>query len=491
MDVRAEARRQPVDDHLDDAAEGVAVLVGLVDALHHRGAGVGVEAAHLVGVEARDVVGLGHDAGRGADAAELDHVGDDPGADGLLEEVGRDPAERHAGGGLAGRGPLEDRPGLVEVVLLHAGQVGVAGPRAGQRRVAGQRLELDRVDRVGRHDLLPLGPLGVADLDGDRAALGLAVADAADQRDLVLLELHPGAAAVAEPAAGQGVGEVVGRHPDMGGQPLEDRDQGGAVGLARGEPTQHGVSLSRAYGGPDGSPGGEMAPQRRPTTTPTRAPTSMNGPNGNDVFSSDRSRRTSARPDRRAAKTRKRRRCRSPARPSRPSRARSRRGGEAHVAEAHAGGWIHHSTRKNAEHDHAADGRADEGVQVVVERPRRPSRAARPRPWTGRDHGGRQQAGVPVDDGQRDRRPGPAAAGTAADQSSPVAAPSSAPATAASHAAAAGDREVRPGGDRGRTPGGSGSGIRAISAGTSSPPMPQTQQRRAAPPAGSWLTRSA
>jgi len=40
--------------------------------------------------------------------------------------------------------------------------------------------ELGRVDRVGGHHRLPLGPLGVGDLDGDRAALGLAVAHAAD-----------------------------------------------------------------------------------------------------------------------------------------------------------------------------------------------------------------------------------------------------------------------------------------------------------------------
>ena len=117
----------------------------------------------------------------------------------------------------------------------------MAGPRPGQRRVAGRPLELGRgVDRVGGHHLLPLGPLGVADLDRDRAALGLAVPDAADQGDLVLLELHPGAAAVAEPPARQGVADVVGGHPHVGGQPLEDRDERRAVRLTRRQPTQHG-----------------------------------------------------------------------------------------------------------------------------------------------------------------------------------------------------------------------------------------------------------
>ena len=69
------------------------------------------------------------------------------------------------------------------------------------------------VDRVGRHHGLPLGPLGVADLDRDRAALGLAVPDAAEDGDRVGLELHPGAAAEAEPAPGQRVGDVVGASP--------------------------------------------------------------------------------------------------------------------------------------------------------------------------------------------------------------------------------------------------------------------------------------
>ena len=129
--VGAQARRQSVDDDLDDAAEGVAVLVGLVDAGDHRGAGLGVEAAHRVGVEASLVVGLGDGARGRGDAAELDDVADDLGTDRLEEEVRGDPAEGDAGGGLAGGRALEDRAGLVEVVLLHADEVGVPGTRAG------------------------------------------------------------------------------------------------------------------------------------------------------------------------------------------------------------------------------------------------------------------------------------------------------------------------------------------------------------------------
>ena len=68
---------------------------------------------------------------------------------------------------------------------------------------------------------------------------------AADHVDLVLLELHPGAASVAEAASRERVHDVGGRDLDMGGQPLEDGNQSRAVGLSRREPTQHAASLSR------------------------------------------------------------------------------------------------------------------------------------------------------------------------------------------------------------------------------------------------------
>ena len=53
----------------------------------------------------------------------------------------------------------------------------------------------------------------------------------AEQADLVLLELHPRTAAVAEPAAGERVLDVRGRDLDAGREALEDADERGAVGL--------------------------------------------------------------------------------------------------------------------------------------------------------------------------------------------------------------------------------------------------------------------
>ena len=72
-----------------------------------------------------------------SDAAELDDVARRSRAPtACLRKSGATRAQRDPGGGLAGAGALEDRAGLVEAVLLHARQVGVAGARAGQRRVA-------------------------------------------------------------------------------------------------------------------------------------------------------------------------------------------------------------------------------------------------------------------------------------------------------------------------------------------------------------------
>src|SRR5699024_11641964 len=96
----------------------------------------------------------------------------------------------------------------------HAGAVGLPGAWAGQQRCA--RLVLDGlgVDRVRGHDLFPLGPLGVADLDRDGRAHGLTVADAPENADRVGLELHPRAPPVAETTPGELGTDLLARHLD-------------------------------------------------------------------------------------------------------------------------------------------------------------------------------------------------------------------------------------------------------------------------------------
>ncbi len=157
----------------------------------------------------------------------------------LLEERLRHRAQHHAGRRLPRAGPLQDRPGVVEAVLRHTRQVGVPRTGPGERRVAGPARDQLGVDRVGRHDRLPLRPLGVADPHGHRPALGDTVPDAADHLQLVGLELHPRPAAVAEAATGQLGGQLLGGDLDPGDHALQHGDQGRTVGLPGGDPAQH------------------------------------------------------------------------------------------------------------------------------------------------------------------------------------------------------------------------------------------------------------
>jgi len=136
--------------------------------------------------------------------------------------------------GLARTGSLEYRPGVIEVVFLHPGQIGVAGAGPGQRCVTGL---LGRAHRhrpgSARHHRLPLGPLGVTDPNGHGRAHRHPVPHAAGELDLVGLELHPGPAPVPQASPGQIVGQILGRDFDARGQPVDYGHQCGAVAILR------------------------------------------------------------------------------------------------------------------------------------------------------------------------------------------------------------------------------------------------------------------
>ena len=65
-----------------------------------------------------------------------------------------------------------------------------------------------------------------------------AVPHAAEEGDLVPLELHPGTAAIAEPPPGQVVRHHLRGDRHAGGKSLQRRDECGSVGLPRGQPAQ-------------------------------------------------------------------------------------------------------------------------------------------------------------------------------------------------------------------------------------------------------------
>ena len=295
--VRAEARRQAVHDDLDDAAEGVAVLVGLVDARRPSARWRRVEAAHRVVVERGHVVAVGTRAGRGGYAAELDDVRDHrsrrrPAARKL--EATRPSATRAA----VSRAEARSRTGRASSKSYFCMPTRSACPGRGRVSGALRASASSSTGSTGSADIT-WSHLGHSVLPISTATGPPCVSPCRTpptNRDLVLLELHPGAASVAEPAPRQGVAQVVGRDRDVGGQPLEDGDEERAVGLARSEPAQHGVSLSRDPQRP-GSPHIVVRPATQsPTSRPARAPTNMNGPNGKPLRSTIRSFDSSAPP---------------------------------------------------------------------------------------------------------------------------------------------------------------------------------------------------
>jgi hypothetical protein len=151
------------------------------------------------------------------------------GQEGLAEVAEPDPRR-----GLPSARPFQDVAGVVGPVLLHPGQVGVAGPRSGQALGGVGVAE-------GRH---PLGelllPLRVVDGEGDGAPEGAPVAEAAQDFHPVRLELLAAAPPVPVASPGQLVGEGLVRDRDARREALQDRYQGLAVGLTCSEQSKHG-----------------------------------------------------------------------------------------------------------------------------------------------------------------------------------------------------------------------------------------------------------
>ena len=78
---------------------------------------------------------------------------------------------------------------------------------------AGVNEKVTRIHRVGIHDGGPLGPLGIADLQHDGTADGTAVADPAQDPQLIALKGLAGTAPVPQTPAGQRCPDVLTGHP--------------------------------------------------------------------------------------------------------------------------------------------------------------------------------------------------------------------------------------------------------------------------------------
>src|SRR5690606_14126554 len=237
--VGTEPRRQSVGDHFDHAAHGVTRLPHLLDLGDHRVGGLLPESAYGALVDGRQVLRLRQRSLGGLRPTDRHDVADDLDTQQLPQEGPRHRPQSRPGRGLPRTGTFQHRPGLVEAVLEHAWQIGVAGTRTSQRRVTGQPLQFGGIHRIGGHHLLPLGPLSVVDLDRDRTTLGDPVSDTAEELDAIGLESHPRAPSETEPSSGQLLGHLVRRDLHAGHHAFEDGGEGGAMRFTSGYPTQH------------------------------------------------------------------------------------------------------------------------------------------------------------------------------------------------------------------------------------------------------------
>jgi hypothetical protein len=236
LGVRAEAGRTAEDPHLDDAAERVLIALRVVDRGQHPGLGLRVEALELRVGAAREIGGGEVGPRRRSDIADPDEVAEhlDPQQ---REEILRDRADGDPGAGLARRGPLQHVADVVELVLHHAGQVGVAGSRHHHLAPAAcsHLLELLLADLPGAHRRAPVDVVAVGDDQRHRPAERAAVPHAAQDLGRVLLDPLPWRAAVAGLAAGEVALHPVAVDGEPGGHAGHDRDDAGPVRLPAGD----------------------------------------------------------------------------------------------------------------------------------------------------------------------------------------------------------------------------------------------------------------
>ena len=278
---------------------------------------------------------------------------------------------------------------------------------------------------------------------------------------------------------------------------LRGRDEGGAVGLTRGQPTQHGRSLSR----PAARPGTvtrsrDRAAAAGPPSTPANAPATRNGPYGAARRSTSRSRRTSASTSPGTANsTNPAYSPTSRARPSPASPARAEQRGQPHVAVAHPG-RVH-----PPQHPEERPNTATSAEQRAAAGRRRPAATARPgdhdqqprTTYSGQHDQARQQPGAPVDAPPAPRTPAtsgtrPSSGGSASRPQAPTQPAGRRRHRRGADAEAGRRRDLGVGLLRRHAPAGSappgrrlaGAGIRAIRAETSGRRAGQ-QRRRARP----------
>ena len=256
--VRAEPGRHAVAEHLDHAAERVADLGRGLDLADHRGLGLGVEAAHRGVVDGGEVGRRGPEPGRGARRAHLDHVAQRPRCRARRGAAWR-ACPRPPGRRSRGRWPARARCGRrrSRTSASPPGRRGRAGAGAGASRWPPAPATSPPATSATR-------------CCGSRSATGeprvQAVADAAEELDVVALEAHPGAAPEAEAAAGELVTDLVDGDREARGEPLDDHRRARGRGThrrsgsaTRGQPPKGTVQDTGGPVGPFAHSAGEPA----------------------------------------------------------------------------------------------------------------------------------------------------------------------------------------------------------------------------------------
>ena len=151
----------------------------------------------------------------------------------FAQEKFGDGADGDARGGFAGGGALENVAGFGEIVFQGSGEIGVAG--AGR----GDALVFCGIAVADGQRFLPIFPVAIGDLHGDRGADGDAVTNAGEDVGGVALDLHAAAAAVALLAAPEFAVEEGLIDFQSGGHAGKEGDQSLAVGFSGGEVAQH------------------------------------------------------------------------------------------------------------------------------------------------------------------------------------------------------------------------------------------------------------
>ncbi len=224
-------------DRLENSAQRIAVLQNFIDFAFHplfRFPVGAVQQDFVLTVKRFDF--FPGDLVCQSHVADRDHVTQDFDAQLTQEYLGERP-NGHTRRRLAGRSSLEDVTSFRKIIFQSARQVGV--PRPWRRHPLVPR----GIAFADRQRLLPVFPIFILQLDGNRRTNRNAVMHSGKYVSRIPLDLHAPAAAVALLPAPQLAIHKRLIYLKPGGQPRQKGDECFAVRLPRCEVTQHSCSI--------------------------------------------------------------------------------------------------------------------------------------------------------------------------------------------------------------------------------------------------------